>query len=65
MKFGIGQAVRRVEDDALLRGSGRYVSDHLPEPRCTPSSSARRTLMRASGSRTWTPCGRCPASAWC
>jgi carbon-monoxide dehydrogenase large subunit len=27
VKFGIGQAVRRVEDDALLRGAGRYVAD--------------------------------------
>lgn len=26
-KFGIGQAVKRKEDDALLRGEGRYVAD--------------------------------------
>src|SRR5580704_4143307 len=31
MKFGFGAAVRRKEDDALLRGSGRYVSDHAPD----------------------------------
>ncbi|HEY6254936.1 MAG TPA: xanthine dehydrogenase family protein molybdopterin-binding subunit [Xanthobacteraceae bacterium] len=31
IKFGIGQAVRRQEDDALLRGAGRYVADHAPE----------------------------------
>jgi carbon-monoxide dehydrogenase large subunit len=30
-KFGFGQAVRRTEDDALLRGAGRYVADHAPE----------------------------------
>ena len=30
MKFGIGQSVRRKEDDPLLRGGGRYVADHLP-----------------------------------
>src|SRR5262245_28675511 len=30
MKFGTGQAVTRKEDDALLRGAGRYVSDHAP-----------------------------------
>ncbi len=30
MKFGIGQAVRRKEDDALLRGQGRYVADTVP-----------------------------------
>jgi carbon-monoxide dehydrogenase large subunit len=29
-KFGIGQAVTRKEDDALLRGAGRYVADHAP-----------------------------------
>ncbi len=29
-KFGIGQAVRRREDEALLRGAGRYVADHAP-----------------------------------
>jgi aerobic carbon-monoxide dehydrogenase large subunit len=27
-KFGFGHAVRRKEDDALLRGAGRYVADH-------------------------------------
>ena len=26
-KFGIGQSVRRKEDDPLLRGGGRYVAD--------------------------------------
>jgi aerobic carbon-monoxide dehydrogenase large subunit len=29
-KFGFGQAVVRKEDDAFLRGAGRYVSDHMP-----------------------------------
>src|SRR5258708_3986617 len=29
-KFGIGQVVTRKEDDPLLRGNGRYVSDYLP-----------------------------------
>jgi len=30
LKFGFGHAVRRKEDDALLRGAGRYVADHMP-----------------------------------
>ena len=30
MKFGVGQSVRRKEDDPLLRGGGRYVADHQP-----------------------------------
>jgi carbon-monoxide dehydrogenase large subunit len=29
-KFGVGQAVRRKEDDPLLRGAGRYVADYDP-----------------------------------
>jgi aerobic carbon-monoxide dehydrogenase large subunit len=29
-KFGVGQPVRRKEDDALLRGAGRYVADRAP-----------------------------------
>src|SRR5215475_8228233 len=31
MKFGSGQPVRRKEDDALVRGAGRYVADICPE----------------------------------
>jgi carbon-monoxide dehydrogenase large subunit len=30
MKFGVGQSVVRKEDDPLIRGNGRYVSDHAP-----------------------------------
>ncbi|GAB1716717.1 MAG: xanthine dehydrogenase, molybdenum binding subunit apoprotein [Nitrobacter sp.] len=30
VKFGIGQSVRRKEDDALVRGKGRYTDDHAP-----------------------------------
>ena len=29
-KFGVGQAVTRLEDESLLRGAGRYVADHAP-----------------------------------
>src|SRR5262249_39051328 len=29
-KFGFGQAVVRKEDDAHVRGAGRYVADHAP-----------------------------------
>ena len=31
MKFGFGQALTRKEDDALLRGTGRYVADLAPQ----------------------------------
>ena len=30
-KFGFGQPLKRKEDDALLRGAGRYVADVMPE----------------------------------
>ncbi len=31
VKFGVGQPVRRKEDEAFLRGTGRYVGDVAPE----------------------------------
>jgi carbon-monoxide dehydrogenase large subunit len=30
-KFGVGQSMKRKEDDPLLRGRGRYVRDHSPD----------------------------------
>ena len=30
VKFGVGQSVLRKEDDALIRGKGRYTDDHGP-----------------------------------
>ncbi|WP_034490945.1 xanthine dehydrogenase family protein molybdopterin-binding subunit [Afifella pfennigii] len=30
-KFGLGASPRRVEDDALIRGQGRYTADVMPE----------------------------------
>jgi aerobic carbon-monoxide dehydrogenase large subunit len=32
IKFGIGQSVLRKEDDALIRGRGRYTDDFAPQP---------------------------------
>ena len=32
VKFGVGQSVLRKEDDALIRGKGRYTDDHAPQP---------------------------------
>ncbi|MEA2831073.1 MAG: aerobic carbon-monoxide dehydrogenase large subunit [Bradyrhizobium sp.] len=31
IKFGVGQSVLRKEDDALIRGNGRYTDDHAPQ----------------------------------
>ncbi|MFZ4533988.1 MAG: xanthine dehydrogenase family protein molybdopterin-binding subunit, partial [Alsobacter sp.] len=49
-KFGIGQPVRRVEDQRLLTGGGRYTDDYAPE-RClhavvlrSPHAHARFTI---------------------
>src|SRR5271169_4497608 len=31
IKFGVGQSVVRKEDDALIRGKGRYTDDYAPQ----------------------------------
>ena len=31
MKFGFGQPLKRKEDDALVRGAGRYIADVMPD----------------------------------
>ena len=56
-KFGTGQPVRRKEDDALLRGAGRYVADHAP-PGClhavvlrSPHAHARFHVTDAAKAR--------------
>src|SRR6185312_6367140 len=41
IKFGVGQSVLRKEDDALIRGKGRYTDDHAP-------SAAMHALMLRS-----------------
>ncbi|MBS0531773.1 MAG: xanthine dehydrogenase family protein molybdopterin-binding subunit [Proteobacteria bacterium] len=41
VKFGVGQSVRRKEDDALIRGKGRYTDDHAP------SASMHALMLRS------------------
>src|SRR6266702_1952745 len=41
IKFGVGQSVLRKEDDALIRGKGRYTDDYTPQ-------AALRALMLRS-----------------
>ncbi|GMO15789.1 xanthine dehydrogenase family protein molybdopterin-binding subunit [Bradyrhizobium sp. TM233] len=41
IKFGVGQSVLRKEDDALIRGKGRYTDDYAPQ-------AALRCLMLRS-----------------
>ncbi|HLA20281.1 MAG TPA: xanthine dehydrogenase family protein molybdopterin-binding subunit [Pseudolabrys sp.] len=51
MKFGFGQALTRKEDDALLRGAGRYVADVAPDKTLhavvlrSPHAHARFTIQ--------------------
>jgi aerobic carbon-monoxide dehydrogenase large subunit len=57
IKFGVGQSVLRKEDDALIRGKGRYTDDHSPAPALhalmlrSPHAHAKFTLnvTRARG----------------
>jgi carbon-monoxide dehydrogenase large subunit len=57
MKFGFGQAVTRKEDDALLRGQGRYVADVTPDGALhavvlrSPHAHARFSIGDLSGVR--------------
>ncbi len=47
IKFGSGQAVPRLEDEALLRGRGRYTDDHQPEG-CLHLAFVRSTVPRGT-----------------
>ena len=57
VKFGVGQSVLRKEDDALIRGKGRYTDDVAPQPALhalmlrSPHAHAKFTLdaTRAKG----------------
>ncbi|MCK9918552.1 xanthine dehydrogenase family protein molybdopterin-binding subunit [Microbacteriaceae bacterium K1510] len=56
-KFGFGQPVTRKEDDALVRGAGRYVADVAPEGALhafvlrSPHAHARFTIEDAARAR--------------
>jgi carbon-monoxide dehydrogenase large subunit len=41
MKFGFGQPMARKEDDALIRGTGRYVAD------CAPAGTLHAVVLRS------------------
>ncbi len=57
VKFGFGQPVRRKEDDAFLRGAGRYIADLAPEGLChaavlrSPHAHARFQIKDADAAR--------------
>jgi carbon-monoxide dehydrogenase large subunit len=54
IKFGVGQSVLRKEDDALIRGKGRYTDDVAPQPAMhalmlrSPHAHAKFTLNATS-----------------
>ena len=54
IKFGVGQSVLRKEDDALIRGKGRYTDDYAPQAalRClmlrSPHAHAKFTIDYSS-----------------
>ena len=65
-RFGSGQAVRRIEDPALVAGQGQFTDDVAPAgPDCTSCSCARRTRTRASSSIDSAAAPRCPACWRC
>ncbi len=43
-RFGSGQAVRRLEDDALLAGRGKFTDDVVPQP---PGAQLRAVFVRS------------------
>jgi carbon-monoxide dehydrogenase large subunit len=57
MKFGVSQPVTRKEDDAFLRGNGRYVADLVPPDTCravvlrSPHAHARLTRIDVDAAR--------------
>ena len=61
IKFGVGQSVLRKEDDALIRGKGRYTDDLAPQASLhalvvrSPHAHATFTLdtTKATASPTW------------
>ena len=66
MKFGVGQPVRRFEDQTLITGKGRYTDDiTLPNMaqafvlRAQAAHANIRKIDADSGARA------CPACCWC
>jgi len=57
MKFGVSQSVTRKEDDAFLRGNGRYVADLVPPDACravvvrSPHAHARLNRIDVDAAR--------------
>ena len=50
MKFGVGQAVRRVEDARFVTGTGRYTSDIYAEGMAQAPEQRQAILDKAKAS---------------
>ena len=65
-KFGIGQPVRRVEDQRFLTGQGRYVDDIVLPGMCHGVQRAVAARPRQDQAASTSPRPRPrPACCWC
>ena len=66
MKFGVGQPVRRFEDQTLITGTGRYTDDitlpNMAQAYVLRARVGARQHPQASTRRRRAPC---PACCWC
>ena len=64
-RFGSGQAVRRLEDEGLLTGKGRYADDLMPANQAylcfvrSPYPHARIVSTDVAAARACRACCRC------
>ena len=63
IKFGVGQSVLRKEDDALIRGKGRYTDDHAPQACAACAGAALAACAREIHHRCEPAPAACPGSA--
>ena len=66
IKFGVGQSVLRKEDDALIRGKGRYTDDHCADIAAmhalvlrSPHAHAKFTIDVDARHAVWLASARC------
>ena len=66
MKFGVGQPVRRFEDQTLITGKGRYTDDiTLPNMAQAYVLRAQRRARQHPQDRRDGGAQACPACCWC
>ena len=66
MKFGVGQPVRRFEDQTLITGKGRYTDDIALPNMAQAYRAARAGRARQHPQASTRPRrAACPACCWC